>query len=1370
MGWRALGLVLLLLFAPVGFSQSTAVPDALQPWIDWVLQEAPERTCPFQMTAFERRQCAWPGKLELSATALGLDFSQQWTLFSTQRVFLPGSDGYWPQSVLVNQEKHLVVDFKGQASIELPPGNYAVQGTIPWQRIPDTIPIPQNTGIVSLMVNQIPVEHPKRDDNGRLWLVQRQAEAGADNTETEDKLSLRVYRQLVDDIPFRIETHLELEVSGKAREMVLGKVLFDGFQIRRFDSPLPARIENDGRLRVQLRPGQWTLDLIAHNQKPVDQVFLENSEHGFWPEEEVWVFQGKPELRQVQVEGVDGIDPNQTSLPEAWKRWPAFRLSSGQAMKLSVLRRGDPQPAPNRLQNQRDLWLDFDGAGMTVRDRLQGTMTRDWRLNVGQGMALGRLTLDDRPQVITEVGNEVGVEVRQGRLNAEALSRFQLKEGTHKQRFPASGWQLDFDQLSGVLHLPPGWRAMMVSGVDTVSNTWISSWSVWDVFIVLIAVAAIIKLRGIWTGVIGGLSLLLIYPEEAGFLYLLLNLIAVMAMLSLLPEGRLFRFLRWYASGAMIVLVLWMLGFMVEQARFGMYPQLQKSWVTMGQDGPSGAAMPGAQTDSVESRIAADGIAEPAMSSAMMEAVSANRYSPKLQAGKKEAAVAQQYMDQVDPGLSAQTGPGIPSWDWQPIYLQWSGPVTQQEPLTVWLMSPLESRFLNGLRVVSGLLLLMAILGFKRQRGQWQFASWKGKASTAIMVCVLVSILPFAQEAKADIPDPELLNSLKQRLLTEEDCTPACLSVMRTRIDLLKSRLTVRMQVHAVRNVIWALPQSGQQWQVDGLLLDDQDHPLDSPDANSPLRTFIPQGEHEIVITGLVSSQQDFQLSFPVMPHNVELNLSGFTSKGLDNGRLRSHVLYFYPISSTQQQAEKQAFKTQAIAPFVRVERELRLGLNWYLETRVRRVAPAEGGISLEIPLLEGESVTTREMQVEAGKAIVALQPGEDTQTWYSALDKSSLIKLEAPDTALWSEHWIVNPSALWHLQFEGLPMVKESGAVTQWRPRWRPYPGEQLNLTITRPEAVQGATQTIDWIRQTWEPGQRESLGKLRMHVITSKGTEQRIQLPEQARIKQLKLGDELRSVAESNVNLIVPLNPGEHWLEVEWSEPRTLDWKASTPLVAMEGAYVNHSIGVSVPRDRWVLFVGGPAMGPAVLFWGILIVSVIIALVLGRFRQLPVKTWQWLLLILGLCAGWIEAIVPVVMWFWMMHMRQSDWYARLNRVQFNFMQVVLAIFSFFTFMLLIAAIPNGLVGSPDMGVVGNGSSQYFLNWFVDRGQGALETAWIISLPLWVYRGLMLLWSLWLVVYLLRWLKWGWAAFVHDGYWHSADQNPPPEQGLAEQ
>ena len=119
-------------------------------------------------------------------------------------------------------------------------------------------------------------------------------------------------------------------------------------------------------------------------------------------------------------------------------------------------------------------------------------------------------------------------------------------------------------------------------------------------------------------------------------------------------------------------------------------------------------------------------------------------------------------------------------------------------------------------------------------------------------------------------------------------------------------------------------------------------------------------------------------------------------------------------------------------------------------------------------------------------------------------------------------------------------------------------------------------------------------------------------------------------------------------------------------------------------------------------------------------------------------------------------MQKRQSAWYERLNPVQFNFLQVVLGLFSVVTFVLLLAAIPNGLIGSPDMGVTGNGSSQYYLNWFVDRGENALATAWMISLPLWVYRALMLVWSLWLVVTMLRWLKWGWSAFVYNGYWHS--------------
>jgi len=52
-----------------------------------------------------------------------------------------------------------------------------------------------------------------------------------------------------------------------------------------------------------------------------------------------------------------------------------------------------------------------------------------------------------------------------------------------------------------------------------------------------------------------------------------------------------------------------------------------------------------------------------------------------------------------------------------------------------------------------------------------------------------------------------------------------------------------------------------------------------------------------------------------------------------------------------------------------------------------------------------------------------------------------------------------------------------------------------------------------------------------------------------------------------------------------------------------------------------------------------------------------------------------------------------------------------------------------------------------------------------VISVPMLVYRGAMLAWSLWLALALLRWLKWGWGAFASGGLWRSAPRKaiPPP-------
>ena len=85
-----------------------------------------------------------------------------------------------------------------------------------------------------------------------------------------------------------------------------------------------------------------------------------------------------------------------------------------------------------------------------------------------------------------------------------------------------------------------------------------------------------------------------------------------------------------------------------------------------------------------------------------------------------------------------------------------------------------------------------------------------------------------------------------------------------------------------------------------------------------------------------------------------------------------------------------------------------------------------------------------------------------------------------------------------------------------------------------------------------------------------------------------------------------------------------------------------------------------------------------------------------------------------------------------------------------------MVAAIPMGLLGTPDMHVVGNGSTGQYLTWFADRADALTPVARAWSLPMWVYKALILTWALWLSLALLAWLPWTWRCFVRDGFFRS--------------
>ena len=83
-----------------------------------------------------------------------------------------------------------------------------------------------------------------------------------------------------------------------------------------------------------------------------------------------------------------------------------------------------------------------------------------------------------------------------------------------------------------------------------------------------------------------------------------------------------------------------------------------------------------------------------------------------------------------------------------------------------------------------------------------------------------------------------------------------------------------------------------------------------------------------------------------------------------------------------------------------------------------------------------------------------------------------------------------------------------------------------------------------------------------------------------------------------------------------------------------------------------------------------------------------------------------------------------------------------------------LAASVPMGLLGTPEMHIVGNNSSAYDYHWFQDQAAKRLPAAYVFSLPMWAYRVVMLAWSLWLAFAVVRWVRWAWSAFTAGGIW----------------
>ena len=1350
-------LILLSCFALASFVQAddVYVPPALEDWKDWVLAEHPDIQCPINDTRRERMSCIWISRLVVKTHSnQSIEFSIHGTAYADGELTLPHGDAL-PHTVRLNNRPAEVgsTGRNKRPVLHLPKGAFNISGQLNYERLPRSINIPAATAIVHLELDGIRVERP-RIENRKLWLREQSVESAR-----RDALTIDVFRKFIDDIPQRIETRLRLTVAGNNRVISLGNPLPEGFSSVKVTSQLPVQIDADGLYRVQVSRGEHWLDILAIGEG-ITNEFEMTTGGSNWPTSEIWAIETVAQHRTVDVEGVEAIDPNIVESP--FGRVNTYLLRVGEQLRLANEMRGDPNPETPRVYVNRILWLASDGSHMIVNDELSVHSKSELRLNANY--ELGSVHVDDIPRLITyldgEQGTQPGVTLHPDPDHAKINALSQLGK---QREFSAVGWQTDAERLYARLSLPPGWKLLWTTGIDKVNESWLSSWwNLWDIFLCVLLVVVVYRLAGVVLASLVTVSLLLSYQDFAwtAFGWLILALIGL--LLTATKSERFRRYENIVYWMVLLPVALASIYFASVNLRQAVYPQLE----------PPNAERPHLEREEeladgeVETIIVTGSFLDEYRDSTTIRRSNFDDM-PSPSHAEDIRDDGQQKEPRERPALAIQTGPAFPRWEWNRVMFDWSGPVDIDQKFTITLMPPYITRVVFVLIAVLHLLILAYFVALNSKLGEKLPPKLK-----RFLPLLTASVI--ATSSQAEIPDQDMLDELANRLTEIPACVPGCSSLERAEIRMTDvDGLTITLTYPTSERVAVPLPEVRPETALDEVRKRNGLQPVLRKNDESRYVVVEP-GNSQVSMHLDLRGLNELNVTFPIEPAVTTTDVCCWSLNESVESRRPSIVLKRPRPEAAPDELDESNYQ---FAHWLVVSRYLNLDFEPRVRTVVRVRNKLDEALSLEIPTLDGETVLSDHVLVSEGRVVVAIEENEREISWDSVLELEDELQLTSAVDTKWVENWYIRGSDFWRFEASGLTKSQSSDGYFVFKPRL----GESLSLNLTQPRVQPGASHTVNRVTAHFAHTNRAYWGYLDIDIAASSTAEFQVELPPDAQLHYFSISSEKQPLESGNV-LVFPLQIGEHEYMIHWKGDKSLGIGWRTPEVTLSSAANNVNLAVSLPENRWVLLLGGPAMGSAILFWGVLLVTIAVVLALALLPKFPLRKTDALLLAIGATLANIWALLFVGIWaigIWWRARMQVD---QFNHMQFNGIQIALAGVSLLGILALFFTVFAALWLPANMFIVTDHPSTHErildwqdsgdLQWFSDIGDTVLPTAWVVSLPFWVYQLAMLAWSLWLAFALVRWSKGTFNTLTAPIPWRKKDQKStqPDETGIAEE
>jgi len=373
---------------------------------------------------------------------------------------------------------------------------------------------------------------------------------------------------------------------------------------------------------------------------------------------------------------------------------------------------------------------------------------------------------------------------------------------------------------------------------------------------------------------------------------------------------------------------------------------------------------------------------------------------------------------------------------------------------------------------VALLLLFAGLLAAEVLNRKWKLPGGltlgKSQPAGIIAVGLLTGLLAITPQAKAEYPDSQLLQQLQQRLLEAPDCVPRCAEIVAADVQVGAETINMTLSVHAMENVAIPLPGSAQGWRPEIISLDGAGGVRVLKAPNGSLWMQVVPGRHTVTLRGSIPAVDSLEIPFVTPPRVIEVNSDAWFVAGTKDKRLISGSLQLTRLQSASDGDGNVRWESSRFPVFARIQRVIELDLDWRVRTTVYRVAPTQGALTLDIPLLAGETIVSGDFTVTDDHVLVSMNPQQQSVSWISNLPLQSPLSLQAADSASWQEVWHFAVGNIWNAEFDGIPESNTSNDAYGIRTAvFHPRGGETLTLAATRPA-----------------PGRDATGGKCRFHV----------------------------------------------------------------------------------------------------------------------------------------------------------------------------------------------------------------------------------------------------------------------------------------------